>query len=96
MPPKRPHLFESIDATLPYLLTEGSAKITLPKGKVFYNPVQQFNRDLSIAAIRTFFRLNPKQLVNSAAQRHSSMLMSLGWSYIRRLVCYWASVYSLR
>ncbi len=33
---------------------EGSAKISLPYGEVFYNPVQQFNRDLSISAISVF------------------------------------------
>lgn len=36
---------------------EGSAKITVPKGQVFYNPVQQFNRDLSISVISTFQKL---------------------------------------
>lgn len=60
MPPKKPHLFETIDSTLPFLLSEGSAKINFPKGKVFYNPVQQFNRDLSIAVIKTFFKNNPQ------------------------------------
>lgn len=33
---------------------EGSATIMVPKGRVFYNPVQQFNRDLSISVISTF------------------------------------------
>lgn len=37
-------------------ITEGSAKITAPKGVVFYNPVQQFNRDLSVSVISTFQR----------------------------------------
>lgn len=60
MPPKKPHLFETIDSALPFILNEGSAKINFPKGKVFYNPVQQFNRDLSIAVIRTFFKKNPQ------------------------------------
>ena len=60
MPPKKPHLFETIDSALPFILNEGSAKINFPKGKVFYNPVQQYNRDLSIAVIRTFFKNNPQ------------------------------------
>jgi hypothetical protein len=60
MPPKKPHLFETIDSALPFILNEGSAKINFPKGKVFYNPVQQYNRDLSIAVIRTFFKSNPQ------------------------------------
>ena len=35
-------------------VTEGKTTILFPKGQVFYNPVQQFNRDLSVAAIRTW------------------------------------------
>jgi tRNA (guanine26-N2/guanine27-N2)-dimethyltransferase len=35
-------------------VTEGKATILFPKDQVFYNPVQQFNRDLSVAAIRTY------------------------------------------
>jgi tRNA G26 N,N-dimethylase Trm1 len=58
MAPKKPHLFETIDSALPFILNEGAAKINFPNGKVFYNPVQQFNRDLSIAAIRTYFKNN--------------------------------------
>ncbi|KNE58640.1 N2,N2-dimethylguanosine tRNA methyltransferase [Allomyces macrogynus ATCC 38327] len=36
-------------------VSEGQATILFPKNnEVFYNPVQQFNRDMSIAAIRTW------------------------------------------
>ncbi|KAJ1958481.1 RNA methyltransferase tRNA(m5U54)methyltransferase [Dipsacomyces acuminosporus] len=36
-------------------ITEGKATILFPKrNEVFYNPVQQFNRDMSIAAIKTW------------------------------------------
>jgi tRNA (guanine26-N2/guanine27-N2)-dimethyltransferase len=35
-------------------VTEGKATILFPKDHVFYNPVQQFNRDLTIAVIRTW------------------------------------------
>lgn len=35
---------------------EGSATILVPKGQVFYNPVQQFNRDLSVSVISTFLQ----------------------------------------
>ncbi|KAI9219578.1 N2,N2-dimethylguanosine tRNA methyltransferase [Blastocladiella britannica] len=36
-------------------ITEGQATILFPRNnEVFYNPVQQFNRDMSIAAIRTW------------------------------------------
>lgn len=37
-------------------ITEGSAKI-VSESHVFYNPVQQFNRDLSISVLTTFARL---------------------------------------
>ena len=33
---------------------EGAAEILFDKDKVFYNPIQEFNRDLSIAAIRVW------------------------------------------
>ena len=37
------------------ILEEGQAKILFPmEDEVFYNPVQQFNRDISIAAIKTW------------------------------------------
>lgn len=36
------------------LLTEGSTTILFPKNNVFYNPVQQYNRDLSSLAIRAY------------------------------------------
>lgn len=35
-------------------LKEGKAVITLQKGKVFYNPVQEFNRDISIAVLNAY------------------------------------------
>ena len=35
-------------------VTEGKATILFPKDEVFYNPAQQFNRDLSVAVIRTW------------------------------------------
>lgn len=38
-------------------VTEGTATVKVPKGEVFYNPVQQFNRDLSISVISTFSKL---------------------------------------
>lgn len=44
-----------IDITQYNTVTEGQATILFPKkNEVFYNPVQQFNRDMSIAAIRTW------------------------------------------
>ena len=47
--PNQPHS-ESQFATV----TEGKASILFPKDQVFYNPAQQFNRDLSVAVIRTW------------------------------------------
>lgn len=36
-------------------IVEGKAKILFPsQNQVFYNPVQQYNRDLSIAVIQTY------------------------------------------
>lgn len=43
-----------IDPKLYDVLTEGSTSILFPKNNVFYNPVQQYNRDLSSLAIRAF------------------------------------------
>lgn len=37
-------------------ICEGSAKI-LSENRVFYNPVQQFNRDLSILVLSSFWQL---------------------------------------
>lgn len=61
---KRVHQFTNlvIDETS---VSEGSAKISVPKGQVFYNPVQQFNRDLSISVISAFqkkYLAEPKTL----------------------------------
>jgi tRNA G26 N,N-dimethylase Trm1 len=38
------------------LLTEGKATVLHPKGQVFYNPIQQFNRDMSILTIKHFIK----------------------------------------
>jgi tRNA (guanine26-N2/guanine27-N2)-dimethyltransferase len=49
-------------------VTEGKATILFPKGQVFYNPAQQFNRDLSVSAIRTWSEsfVSKKQLRKAA------------------------------
>jgi tRNA G26 N,N-dimethylase Trm1 len=39
-------------------ICEGSAKIA-QNGRVFYNPVQEFNRDFSILALKTFAERKP-------------------------------------
>lgn len=43
------------------VLTEGKAKILYKKGKVFYNPVQEFNRDLSVLVISEFLKNHHRQ-----------------------------------
>ena len=40
----------------PTLVKEGKATVCLPPG-VFYNPVQEFNRDLTVAVINEFSRI---------------------------------------
>ncbi|CAO3595153.1 unnamed protein product [Absidia cylindrospora] len=47
-----------IDISLYNTVTEGKATILFPKtNEVFYNPIQEFNWDMSIAAIRTWSEL---------------------------------------
>lgn len=53
---KRPHTFKNL-VVEDGAVSEGTAKITVPKGEVFYNPVQQFNRDLSISVISAFQKM---------------------------------------
>lgn len=51
-------------------LTEGSATILFPKHQVFYNPVQQYNRDLSCLAIKAFTELYKEEQVEWARKRN--------------------------
>lgn len=50
-----------VDPKLYDVLTEGSTSILFPKNTVFYNPVQQYNRDLSSLAIRAFTNMYLKE-----------------------------------
>lgn len=61
-------------------VTEGSATILFPKGQVFYNPVQQFNRDLSVAVIRTWSEspITEKQLRKAAWEQKRAQATSGG------------------
>lgn len=45
---------EGLTITQKKSITEGQAEISLTTDKVFYNPVQEFNRDLSIAVLSVF------------------------------------------
>ena len=56
VPSKRVHTFRNIKID-EETVTEGTAVIRQPHGQVFYNPVQQFNRDLSVCAITAFQRI---------------------------------------
>lgn len=38
------------------VISEGKAKILMKANEVFYNPVQEFNRDLSVLVIRQFLQ----------------------------------------
>lgn len=43
------------------LLTEGKATVVYKEGEAFYNPIQQFNRDLSIMAIKQFIAMKKEE-----------------------------------
>lgn len=45
-----------LEPAITFEISEGSAKI-ISENRVFYNPVQQFNRDLSILVLSTFWQL---------------------------------------
>lgn len=63
------------------ILREGSAEILFSKGKeVFYNPVQEVNRDLSIAMIKLF---QQKYTKNTGGLRILEALAATGLRSIR-------------
>lgn len=49
-------------------IKEGSAEI-LTQGHVFYNPVQEFNRDISTAVITTFSKLFEDEIKKERSKR---------------------------
>lgn len=54
----RPHDEERSPAAQETMVTEGAAQIAYPSAnEVFYNPVQEFNRDLTCAVITEFARI---------------------------------------
>lgn len=67
--PTRHSIMTSIDTTGYDKLTEGSATILFPKNQVFYNPVQQYNRDLSVLAITAFTQLFAEETAAKKAKR---------------------------
>lgn len=52
----------------PGLVAEGQAKVSLPKG-VFYNPVQEFNRDLTILVISEYERRRRQEWIAKRNRR---------------------------
>lgn len=52
-------------------VTEGKATILTPKAdEVFYNPIQQFNRDLSIMAIKAYNQLRHENFESSSKNKN--------------------------
>lgn len=47
----------SLASNLVKIIKEGQAQLQVPK-TVFYNPVQEFNRDLSVLVLRTYLKYN--------------------------------------
>lgn len=43
------------------LLSEGKATVVYKEGEAFYNPIQEFNRDLSIMTIKQFIEMKKKE-----------------------------------
>ncbi|KAJ3121995.1 tRNA methyltransferase 1 [Nowakowskiella sp. JEL0407] len=59
-----------MSATTEAKIAEGKAEILFPDGKVFYNNVQQFNRDMSVSAITTWkdiYASLPKKSTSSSS-----------------------------
>jgi tRNA (guanine26-N2/guanine27-N2)-dimethyltransferase len=85
VPSKRVHTFTNIKIDEDRV-TEGSAVIRQPHGQVFYNPVQQFNRDLSVCAITAFqkmFMADPKVQKRSPEKRGVRILEALSATGLR-------------
>jgi len=72
-------LYKTIKEGLAYVLVPEQSKKPLPaKDKtggssqtVFYNPIQQFNRDLSVLVIRTFGELSTREKLLKKAQKNA-------------------------
>lgn len=52
----QPKASDGAPVTTTIEVVEGSARI-VSENKVFYNPVQQFNRDLSLTVLKTFWKI---------------------------------------
>lgn len=68
---------ETLDNTLTQnekTIKEGQAEILLTTKKVFYNPVQEFNRDLSIAVLTVFGEEYKEAKIKKAIQKSKDEL----------------------
>lgn len=73
-----------IDVSAYNTVTEGKATILFPKNnEVFYNPVQEFNRDMSIAAITTwseiYFQEKRDKIERKRATKAKRGIMTVWW-----------------
>lgn len=50
-------------------IKEGSTEILSEAGGVFYNPVQQFNRDISICVLNAYSKLYQNELRNKKSNK---------------------------
>lgn len=53
------------------VISEGKAQIVITNQKVFYNHVQEFNRDLSIAVLTIFAQDRGKEMLKENNLRNS-------------------------
>ncbi|KAF5093192.1 hypothetical protein D0Z00_004194 [Geotrichum galactomycetum] len=61
------------DETLLDKITEGKASILFPKGnRVFYNPIQQFNRDISVLGIRAWSEIFEAERKSKKASKNNN------------------------
>ncbi len=76
-----PHLVDNvgqIDISNYDELVEGSARILFPKNQVFYNPVQQYNRDLSCLAIKAFTEMYQEEALAKRQKKRNKQPTSDG------------------
>lgn len=71
------------------IIKEGKAQLTVPKS-VFYNPVQEFNRDLSVLVVKTYLKHNvwhhrseEKHVTNRGGMKMLDALSATGLRSIR-------------
>lgn len=58
-----------MDETDKVKIKEGSTEIFSEAGGVFYNPVQQFNRDISICVLNAYSKLYQNELSNKKSNK---------------------------